>query len=73
MKASMSRKGNCWGNACMENLFSHFKIECFYLYSFRTAEEVKDAVNRYIRFYSHQRFQKKLNNLSPYQYRTQAA
>ncbi|WP_419901015.1 IS3 family transposase, partial [Bacillus sp. T9C1] len=24
-------------------------------------------------FYNHQRFQKKLNNLSPYQYRTQAA
>jgi len=73
MKASMSRKGNCWDNACMENFFSHFKTECFYLYSFRTADEVKDAVNRYIRFYNHQRFQKKLNNLSPYQYRTQAA
>ncbi|PIE91829.1 DDE-type integrase/transposase/recombinase [Bacillus fungorum] len=24
MKASMSRKGNCWGNACIENFFSHF-------------------------------------------------
>ncbi|NMM57727.1 IS3 family transposase, partial [Bacillus megaterium] len=27
----------------------------------------------YIHFYNHERFQKKLNNLSPYQYRTQAA
>ncbi|WP_316572955.1 IS3 family transposase [Neobacillus sp. YIM B06451] len=71
--ASMSRKGNCWDNACMENFFSHFKSECFNLYSFRTAEEVKDAVNKYIRFYNHQRFQKKLNNLSPYHFRTQAA
>ncbi|MBO0997275.1 IS3 family transposase [Bacillus sp. SD075] len=26
-----------------------------------------------IRFYNHHRFQKKLNNLSPYQYRTQVA
>ncbi|WP_412030970.1 IS3 family transposase [Bacillus nakamurai] len=26
-----------------------------------------------MRFYNHQRFQKKLNNLSPYQYRIQAA
>ncbi|WP_374717895.1 IS3 family transposase [Neobacillus sp.] len=26
-----------------------------------------------MRFYNHQRFQKKLNNLSPYEYRTQAA
>jgi transposase InsO family protein len=73
MKASMSRKGNCWDNACMENFFSHFKSECFYLYSFKTAEEVRDAVKKYIRFYNHQRFQKKLNNLSPYQYRIQAA
>ncbi|QPW51757.1 IS3 family transposase (plasmid) [Bacillus thuringiensis] len=73
MKVSMSRKGNCWDNACIESFFSHFKSECFHLYSFRTAEEVKFAVRKYIRFYNHQRFQKKLNNLSPYQYRTQAA
>ncbi|WP_419095365.1 IS3 family transposase [Aeribacillus kexueae] len=26
-----------------------------------------------MRFYNHQRFQKKLNNLSPYEYRTQVA
>jgi putative transposase len=73
MKASMSRKGNCWDNASMENFFSHFKSECFHLYTFRTAHEVKTAVQQYIRFYNHQRFQKKLNNLSPYEYRTQAA
>ncbi|MBT2756819.1 IS3 family transposase [Mesobacillus foraminis] len=72
MQPSMSRKGNCWDNACMENFFSHFKSECFYLYSFRTSEEVKDAVSKYIRFYNHQRFQRKLNNLSPYEYRNQA-
>jgi putative transposase len=69
----MSRKGNCLDNACMEIFFSHFKAECFNLYSFRTAEEVKEAVYKYIRFYNHQRFQKKLNNLSPYKYRTQVA
>ncbi|WP_338405848.1 IS3 family transposase [Bacillus pseudomycoides] len=73
MKASMSRKGNCWDNACIENFFSHFKSECFHLYSFRKADEVKLAVRKYIQFYNHQRFQKKLNNLSPYKYRTQVA
>ncbi|WP_236695058.1 IS3 family transposase, partial [Peribacillus butanolivorans] len=73
MQSSMSRKGNCWDNACMENFFSHFKSECFYMNSFRTSEEVRGAVSMYIRFYNHHRFQKKLNNLSPYQYRTQAA
>src|SRR5699024_850018 len=24
---SMSRRGNCWDNACIENFFSHFKCE----------------------------------------------
>ncbi|MED2653065.1 IS3 family transposase, partial [Bacillus thuringiensis] len=33
----------------------------------------KCAVRKYIHFYNHQRFQKKLNNLSPYKYRTQVA
>ncbi|MFE4241958.1 IS3 family transposase [Peribacillus butanolivorans] len=73
MQSSMSRKGNCWDNACMENFFSHFKPECFYMNSFGTSEEVRGAVSMYIRFYNHHRFQKKLNNLSPYQYRTQVA
>ncbi len=69
----MSRKGNGLDNACIENFFHHFKAECFHLYAFRTFEEVKDVVHKYIRFYNHQRFQKKLHNLSPYEYRTQAA
>lgn len=73
IKTSMSRRGNCWDNACMENFFSHFKAECFHLCSFCTAEEVKLAVKRYIQFYNHQRFQEKLNNLSPYEFRTQVA
>jgi transposase InsO family protein len=73
IEASMSRKGNCWDNACMENFFSHFKTECFYLHSFHSAEQVEHAVQKYIRFYNYERFQVKLNNLSPYEYRTQAA
>ncbi|OQM44727.1 hypothetical protein B6A27_15580 [Anoxybacillus sp. UARK-01] len=73
IKASMSRKGNGLDNACMEHFFRHFKAKCFNLYSFRTAEEVKEAVHQSIRFYNHHRFQKKLHNLSPYEYRTQAA
>ncbi|HDR4594927.1 TPA: IS3 family transposase [Bacillus cereus] len=73
MKTSISRKGNCWDSAYIESFFSHFKSECFYLHSFHTADEVKFAVRKYIHFYNHQRFQKKLNNLSPYKYRTQVA
>ncbi|HDR7719413.1 IS3 family transposase [Bacillus sp. GX] len=34
--------------------------ECFHLHSFRKANEVKLAVRKYMYFYNHQRFQKKL-------------
>ncbi|MNI98631.1 hypothetical protein D3C73_1575120 [compost metagenome] len=47
--------------------------ECFYLHSYRSTEQVEHAVQKYIRFYNHERFQAKLNSLSPYEYRTQAA
>ncbi|KAE8561525.1 transposase [Paenibacillus polymyxa] len=73
IQASMSRKGNCWDNACIENFFSHFKTECFYLHAFHSAQQVEHAVQKYIHFYNHERFQEKLNNLTPYEYRTQAA
>ncbi|WP_368853764.1 IS3 family transposase [Bacillus paralicheniformis] len=66
-------KRSCWDNACMESFFSHFKTECMYINSFKTAEAVQEAACKHIHFYNHQRFQKKLNTLSPYQYRTQAA
>ncbi|MFD6507362.1 IS3 family transposase [Bacillus sp. NPDC060175] len=42
-----------------------------YTLLFCKADEVKLALRKYIYFYNQQRFQKKLNNLSPYKYRTQ--
>ncbi|HDR7795101.1 TPA: IS3 family transposase [Bacillus luti] len=69
----MSRKGNCRDNTCIEKFFSHFKSESFHLYSFSKADEVKIVVRKYMHFYNYQKFQKKLNNLSPYKYRTQVA
>ncbi|MFE7373438.1 IS3 family transposase [Bacillus cereus] len=58
----MSQRGNCRDNTCMKNFFNHFKAECFHLYSFRKVTEVKLSMRKYIHFYNHQRFQKKLNN-----------
>ncbi|ASJ55598.1 transposase [Brevibacillus formosus] len=71
--ASMSRKGNCLDNACIEGFFGHLKAECLHLRSFQTEEEVKQALRAYINFYNLQRFQSRLKNLSPVEYRTQAA
>ncbi|ATO48022.1 transposase [Brevibacillus laterosporus DSM 25] len=71
--ASMSRKGNCLDNACIEGFFGHLKTECLYLHSFQTDKEVEEALHGYINFYNQQRFQSRLKNLSPIEYRTQVA
>ena len=73
MIASMSRKGNCLDNACAESFFSHFKSECLYLETFRSKTDLENAIRRYINFYNHQRFQKRLKNHSPVKYRTMVA
>jgi putative transposase len=66
---SMSRKGNCLDNASMENFFGHLKSEVMYLHSFKSEADVIKAIDQYIYFYNHERFQKKLSNLSPVEYR----
>jgi putative transposase len=69
----MSRKGNCCDNACMESFFGHLKAECIYLHTFHTESELKQAIDQYIFFYNNERFQEKLGNLSPVEYRTKVA
>ena len=71
--ASMSRKGNCLDNACVESFFGHFKSECFYSETFKTKADLERAVHKYIRFYNHKRFQGRLKNHSPVEYRTMVA
>lgn len=73
MIVSMSRRGNCWDNACIESFFGHLKSECFHLHTFESEEQLIQIVEEYIHFYNHERFQKKLNNLSPVEFRTKAA
>jgi len=42
--ASMSRKGNCWDNACSETLFGSLKVEWLRGKRFVTIREAKNAV-----------------------------
>nr|WP_252597998.1 IS3 family transposase [Bacillus thuringiensis] len=70
---SMSRKGNCYDNACIESFFSHFKAECFYRHTFHEKAEVFKATKRYMSYYNNKRFQKRLNNFSPIEFGTNAA
>lgn len=67
---SMSRKGNCHDNACIESFFSHLKSECIYLNNYNSEEEVINSIDEYINFYNNIRFQKKLKNMAPIKYRS---
>ena len=68
---SMSRKGNCYDNAVMENFFGILKSEFLYTQEFDSVEDFKKELASYIKYYNHKRIKTKLKGLSPVQYRTQ--
>lgn len=66
MKTSMSRKGNCYDNAPMENFWGTLKNESLHRYRFNTREEAASVVREYTEiFYNRQRRHSRLGNLSP--------
>ena len=71
-RQSMSRKGNCYDNAVMENFFGHLKEEAFHHVRFLSIDALETALHEYIRWYNHDRISTKLEGLSPVQYRAQA-
>ena len=66
--ASMSRKGNCWDNACSETLFGSLKVEWLHGQRFATIREAKDAVLDWLRWYNRSRMHSTLNYSSPAEY-----
>ena len=60
-------------NSIMENFFGIMKKETFYGYEkdFKTLEELKSAMVKYINYYNHKRINKKIKGLSPLEYRQQ--
>jgi len=73
MTQSMSRVGRCIDNGPMESFFGTLKCEKYYLHKYETFEELSNAINEYIYFYNYYRYQKRLNGLSPIEYRAKAA
>lgn len=73
INVSMSRRGNCWDNSPIESFFSHFKSESIYLTETRDYGPLISKIHEYIDFYNNKRIQKKLNGLSPVEYRTKTA
>jgi len=70
---SFSRKGNCMDNSLMENFFGIMKNEMFYgeEASFTSLDELKAAMEDYIRYYNEERINTKRKGLTPLQYRHQ--
>ena len=73
MTHSMSRVGRCIDNGPIEAFWGTLKCEKYYLNKYDTYEALKHAIDTYIKFYNNERYQEKLNGLSPLEYRAQAA
>lgn len=56
---SMSRRGNPYDNAMVENFFSILKTECIYRHKPATFTQANEMIDRYIHFYNHERIQYK--------------
>lgn len=73
MTQSMSRVGRCVDNGPMESFWGTLKCEKYYLDKYQTFQELSQAIDEYIHFYKNNRYQKRLNGLSPMEYRAKAA
>ena len=66
--SSMSRKGNCWDNACSETLFGSLKVERLHGQRFKTRRHAKDEVINWLLWYNQERLHSTLDYVSPMQY-----
>lgn len=73
MTQSMSRVDRCIDNGPIEAFWGTLKCERYYLHKYDLYEGLKQAIDDYIHFYTHHRYQKRLNGLSPLEFRAQAA
>jgi len=65
---SMSRRGNCWDNAPMENFFGHLKEEYLRQFKKPSFQEAQQLIDEYVYFYNYERIQLKTRQ-TPYQTR----
>lgn len=69
IKASMSRKGNCWDNAYAESFFATLKKELIYRAKYETRREAEKAIFEYIEvWYNRQRIHSSIGYQTPVQY-----
>lgn len=72
MRASMSRKGNCWDNAVAESFFATLELELIMKHRWATRDDARRAIFRFIEgWYNRERRHSTLNYISPAQYEDQ--
>jgi len=70
---SMSNKGDCWDNAVAESFIHTLKVECVHRNKFRTRDEAKIKIFKYVEmYYNCKRAHSTLGYLSPFDYERQA-
>jgi transposase InsO family protein len=69
MAQSMSRVSRCIDNGPMEAFWGMLKSEMYYLKKFDSYDDLDAAVIEYIDYYNHHRYQKRLNCMTPLEYR----
>jgi putative transposase len=73
MIPSMSRKGDCFDNACAESFFSTLKNELVHHATFQSREEARSAIFDYIEvFYNRQRLHQTLGYVAPVEFERRA-
>ncbi len=66
---SMSRKGDCWDNAVAESFFHTLKVEKINRFRFKTRDEAKREIFKYIEmYYNRKRMHSSLGYKSPVDY-----
>ena len=65
---SMSRRGNCWDNACSETLFGSLKVERLHGQRFVTRRHARDETIAWLLWYNRARLHSTLAYVSPMQF-----
>ena len=68
IQPSMSRKGDCWDNACSETLFASLKVERLHGQHFQTIRQAKDATLDWLLWYNRTQLHSTLKYVGPMQF-----
>jgi len=69
MTQSMSRVSKCIDNGPMEAFWGMLKSEMYYLRKFNSYDELEKAIIEYMDYYNNHRYQKRLNCMTPTEFR----